>query len=602
MRDLLPSRVIAAAERRALSIGLGADRVLSCADVMTEEGYLTALATSLGTFFDPLENVSRAQCPLSDDQLIQAAAAGLLPLHYGDELSWIIAPRCLTARNLANLGRSAPQSSRWFRLTSPERLSRFAARYAQAALGRRAAGELRRLQPHLSNAPRAASSGWIAIAAIAAVGGAVFAAAPGLTIHALATSCCAAILAAGMLRLLCAFRAGPASPRRPRIADHELPVYTVICPLYREGAVVRQLVAAIRALDYPLEKLDVKLVVEADDQETQQAVAMLDLGQPFTVIIAPPTGPRTKPKALNAALPFAYGSYTVVFDAEDVPEPDQLRRALDKFAAADDRLACVQAALTIDNTADGWLARMFTAGYAGQFDAFLPGLAALGLPLPLGGSSNHFRTAALRRVGGWDPYNVTEDADLGIRLHRLGYRSAAIAAATYEEAPARFRSWLKQRARWYKGWMQTWLVHMRRPGRLMGDLRPAGAIAVQLFLACNVLAALVHPIFAAALCYSLLVGAPLTTVTSFNSWPIFAATFLCGYASTIPLDLIGLKRRRLLGHGWILVLTPFYWFLLSLAAWRALIQLICDPQRWEKTEHGLARTSRLQAKLSSSDD
>ena len=602
MRELLPARVIAAAERRASSIGLGADRVLICADVMTEEGYLTALATWLGTFFDPLENVSRAQCPLSDDQLIQAAAAGLLPLQYGDELSWIIAPRCLTARNLADLGRSTPQSPRSFRLTSPERLSRFAARYAQAALGRRATGELQRLQPHLSNAPRAGSSGWIATAAIAAIGGAAFAAAPGTTINALATACSGAILAAGALRLLCAFRAEPAPPRRPRIADHELPVYTVICPLYREGAVVRQLVAAIRVLDYPLEKLDVKLVVEADDRETRQAVAALDLGQPFTVIIAPPTGPRTKPKALNAALPFAYGSYTVVFDAEDVPEPDQLRRALDKFAAADDRLACVQASLTIDNTADGWLARMFTAGYAGQFDAFLPGLAALGLPLPLGGSSNHFRTAALRKVGGWDPFNVTEDADLGIRLHRLGYRSAAIAAATYEEAPARFHSWLRQRARWYKGWMQTWLVHMRRPGRLVRDLRPGGALAVQLFLACNVLAALVHPIFAAALGYSLLAGAPLTTVTSFTSWPIFAATFLCGYASTIPLDLIGLKRRRLLGHGWILVLTPFYWFLLSLAAWRALIQLICDPQRWEKTEHGLARTSRLQAKLSSSDD
>ena len=602
MRELLPARVIAAAERRASSIGLGADRVLICADVMTEEGYLTALATWLGTFFDPLENVSRAQCPLSDDQLIQAAAAGLLPLQYGDELSWIIAPRCLTARNLADLGRSTPQSPRSFRLTSPERLSRFAARYAQAALGRRATGELQRLQPHLSNAPRAGSSGWIATAAIAAIGGAAFAAAPGTTINALATACSGAILAAGALRLLCAFRAEPAPPRRPRIADHELPVYTVICPLYREGAVVRQLVAAIRVLDYPLEKLDVKLVVEADDRETRQAVAALDLGQPFTVIIAPPTGPRTKPKALNAALQFAYGSYTVVFDAEDVPEPDQLRRALDKFAAADDRLACVQASLTIDNTADGWLARMFTAGYAGQFDAFLPGLAALGLPLPLGGSSNHFRTAALRKVGGWDPFNVTEDADLGIRLHRLGYRSAAIAAATYEEAPARFHSWLRQRARWYKGSMQTWLVHMRRPGRLVRDLRPGGALAVQLFLACNVLAALVHPIFAAALGYSLLAGAPLTTVTSFTSWPIFAATFLCGYASTIPLDLIGLKRRRLLGHGWVLVLTPFYWFLLSLAAWRALIQLICDPQRWEKTEHGLARTSRLQAQLSSSDD
>jgi len=593
VRGLLPDRVIAAAERRALSIGLGADRVLVCADVMTEEGYLTALATSLGTFFDPLENISRADCPLSDDQFIQAAAAGLLPLHDGDELCWVIAPRCLTARNLANLGRPRTQWPCSFRLTSPERLSRFAARYAQAALGKRAAGELQRLRPHLSNAPRAGGADWIAIAALAALGGAIFAAAPGAAIKAIATSCCAAFLAAGLLRLLCAARAARPPSRGPRVADHELPVYTIICPLYREAKVVRRLVAVIRGLDYPLEKLDVKFIVEADDRETRQALAALDLGHPFTVITAPPIGPRTKPKALNVALPFLYGSFTVVYDAEDVPEPDQLRRALDTFAAGDDRLACVQASLTIDNTADGWLARMFTAAYAGQFDAFLPGLSALGLPLPLGGSSNHFRTEALRQVGGWDPYNVTEDADLGIRLHRLGFRSVAISAATYEEAPARFRAWLKQRTRWYKGWMQTWLVHMRRPGRLVRDLKPGGAIAVQLFLACNVLAALVHPLFALALGYSLFAGEPLATVAGLNSWPIFAATFVCGYASTIPLDLIGLKRRRLLRHGWVLALTPFYWLLLSLAAWRALYQLVRDPQRWEKTEHGLAKTSRL---------
>jgi glycosyltransferase XagB len=598
VRDLLSDRIIAAAEQRALSIGLGADRVLICADVMTEEAYLTALATSLGTSFDTLENVTRAQCPLSDDQLIHAAASGLLPLREGDEFFWMIAPRCNDARRLASLGSSKSQWRRSFRLTLPERMSSFASRHAQAALGRRAAGELQRLQPHLSNAPRQGASGWIATAVLAAVSGALFAAAPAASMDAVATSCCAAILAAGALRLLCAVRAGPPPSPRARIPDDELPVYSVICPLYREANVVRRLVAAIGALDYPLEKLDVKLVVEPDDRQTQEAVAVLGLGQPFTVIIAPPSGPRTKPKALNAALPFVYGSYTVVFDAEDVPEPDQLRRALDAFAAGDDRLACVQASLTIDNAADGWLTRMFTAGYAGQFDAFLPGLAALGLPLPLGGSSNHFRTEALRKVGGWDPYNVTEDADLGIRLHRLGFRSAAISAATYEEAPARFRSWLRQRTRWYKGWMQTWLVHMRRPGRLMRDLRPAGAIAVQLFLACNVLAALVHPLFALAVVYALAAGEPLATVTGLHSWPIFAATFLCGYASTIPLDLIGLKRRRLLRHAWALALTPFYWLLLSLAAWRALFQLVHDPQRWEKTEHGLAKTSRLQAQLS----
>jgi len=176
-----------------------------------------------------------------------------------------------------------------------------------------------------------------------------------------------------------------------RIADHELPIYTIICALYREANVVDGLVAAIRSLDYPPEKLDVKLVVEADDHDTRRALARLELGPPFEIIAAPLNGPRTKPKALNVALPFARGSFTVVYDAEDVPEPDQLRRAVDTFMVADEGLACVQVALTVDNTTDSWLARMFTAAYAGQFDAFLPGLAALHLPFPLGGSSNHFR-------------------------------------------------------------------------------------------------------------------------------------------------------------------------------------------------------------------
>ena len=261
--------------------------------------------------------------------------------------------------------------------------------------------------------------------------------------------------------------------------------------------------------------------------------------------------------------------------------------------AADAGLACVQAALTVDNTTDSWLARMFTAAYAGQFDAFLPGLAALHLPFPLGGSSNHFRTAVLRQVGGWDPYNVTEDADLGIRLYRFGYRSAALSSATYEEAPARFGPWLRQRTRWYKGWMQTWLVHMRRPARLVRELNPAGAIAFQLFLACNVLAALVHPVFMAGLCWSLFAASPLQLVGAMHAAPVFVATLFCGYASTIALDVVGLRRRGLLAYAWVLLLTPLYWFLLSVAAWRALFQLLYDPQGWEKTEHGLARTSRL---------
>lgn len=194
------------------------------------------------------------------------------------------------------------------------------------------------------------------------------------------------------------------------------------------------------------------VAVEADDHETRAAIDGRKGRIPVTVIPVPGAGPRTKPKALNVALPFARGTFTVVYDAEDRPEQDQLRRALQAFRAGGDDLACVQARLSIDNTADSWLARFFTAEYAGQFDVFLPGLAALRLPLPLGGSSNHFYTATLRDVGAWDPYNVTEDADLGMRLARFGYRSAMIDSTTYEEAPAQFGPWLRQRTRWFKGW------------------------------------------------------------------------------------------------------------------------------------------------------
>jgi glycosyltransferase XagB len=189
---------------------------------------------------------------------------------------------------------------------------------------------------------------------------------------------------------------------------------------------------AIERLDYSREKLDVILAVEADDGDTQVAIAARTSRMPITIVAVPAAGPRTKPKALNVALPFARGSFTVIYDAEDRPEPDQLRHALEAFRTGGEKLACVQARLCIDNTDDSWLTRMFTAEYAGQFDVFLGGLAALHLPLPLGGSSNHFRTAILRGIGAWDAYNVTEDADLDMRLASLDYRAGLIASTTYE--------------------------------------------------------------------------------------------------------------------------------------------------------------------------
>jgi glycosyltransferase XagB len=255
-------------------------------------------------------------------------------------------------------------------------------------------------------------------------------------------------------------------------AEAEEPIYTIIAPLRGEARVVDQLLTAIERLNYPAEKLDVIIAAEADDHDTRAAITARKHRIPITVIPVPSSKPDTKPKALNVALPFARGTYTVIYDAEDRPERNQLLVALKAFRSADNDLACVQARLCTD-TQTSLLARYFTAEYAGHFDLLLPKLAALGLPLPLGGSSNHFRTEALRKVGGWDPYNVTEDADLGMRLARFGYRSSTIVSTTYEEAPADCRRWLGQRTRWLKGWMQTWLVHMREPRQLFRDLAAA---------------------------------------------------------------------------------------------------------------------------------
>ena len=250
----------------------------------------------------------------------------------------------------------------------------------------------------------------------------------------------------------------------------------------------------------------------------------------------------------------------------------------------------MQARLTIDNTADSWLTRMFTAEYAGLFDVFLPGLAAWRLPLPLGGSSNHFRTAVLRKIGAWDPYNVTEDADLGMRLARFGFRTSRDPVDHIRGGACSFPPWLKQRTRWLKGWMLTWVVHMRAPLRLLRELRPAGFAVFQLLVGGRRW----RPWFTAVRAANDLDVDDVRRRIRRRTFSGFTgrAALVSGYLISAALGLIGLARRGLLGCAWALLFMPVYWMLFSLAAWRALLQLLRNPYRWEKTEHGLARTSR----------
>jgi cellulose synthase/poly-beta-1,6-N-acetylglucosamine synthase-like glycosyltransferase len=592
--------VIATAERRAARIGVGADRVLIAAGAVGEETYLRALADARGIVFESLTGIARAQCPIDDDRLIEAAAAGLLPLSLDDEICLVVAPRGTAARRIIRMVEDNPTLKRRFRLTSAESLTGFVFRHCAKRIGVRAVTHLKSAWPELSAAPLRRHANSVAIVSLAIVLLTAVVLAPAQSVLVMDVMVTAVFLCWLALRLFGVTVDWP-TPHPPiELRDETLPVYTIIVALYREAASVEGLLTAIARLDYPQEKLDVKLVIEADDKETRAAIAARNSRIAIDVLTAPPAGPRTKPKALNVALPFACGSFTAIYDAEDRPEPNQLRRALQAFYSAGDDLACVQACLSIDNTDDNWLTRLYTAEYAGQFDVFLPGLAALRLPLPLGGSSNHFRTATLRKLRGWDPYNVTEDADLGMRLARFGYRSAVIDSTTYEEAPARFRPWLRQRTRWFKGWMQTWLVHMREPRRLKRDLGLTRFLVFQLIAGGNVLAALVHPLFMAGLIYAAASGASMWKDADAGTAilvGLYGASILIGYFTSGFLGWVGLMRRGLLSTAWVLLLTPVHWLLLSLAGWRALYQLVAAPYAWEKTEHGLAKSSRRGAKL-----
>ncbi len=453
VRGLVSEAVLALAAWRSETIGVGAERVLIADGDLDEQTYVEVLAGWLDVAFEPLDSRRRSECPLPDARLIEAATTGMLPLAPPEGTIITVAPVLAGSRRLLKAAGPGSDLRRRIRLTTTPRLQRFVTSRAAAWIGRRAAAGLHDARPDLSAAATAGTMSWrSACAGLAAL--TAFLLAPAAAWSAVEAALASVFLCWAGLRLIGMLSIPLAARRRRPYADRDLPVYTIIVALHREAAAVPGLIAALSGLRYPREKLDIKLALEPDDEATIAAVRALRLVPPFEIVLAPQAGPKTKPKALNAALLFARGDFVAVYDAEDRPEPDQLRRALDAFSAGDERLACVQARLTIDNTADTWLTRLFTAEYAGLFDVLLPGLAHWRLPLPLGGSSNHFRTSALRAAGGWDAFNVTEDADLGMRLARFGYGTSVIPSTTYEEAPARLRPWLYQRTRWFKGWMR----------------------------------------------------------------------------------------------------------------------------------------------------
>src|SRR6266852_1834400 len=369
------------------------------------------------------------------------------------------------------------------------------------------------------------------------------------------------------------------------------PLYTILCPLYREAQVVPQFVQAMLALDYPPEKLQILFLTEENDAETRNAIRGLSLPPHFKILVVPDGKPRTKPRACNYGLMHATGSYVVIYDAEDIPDPLQLKKAVLTFANHGTDVICVQAKLNFYNIRQNLLTRWFTAEYSAWFDVILPGLQLAKFSLPLGGTSNHFRAAALRALGGWDAYYVTEDCDLGLRLKRYRMNTVILDSTTLEEANSQLKNWLRQRSRWIKGYMQTYLVYMRHPLENFRKGHLYDLFSFQVVIGTGVAVMFINPLMWVLLGLYFAFGSSLINIYHlFFPGPTFYLGAFClifGNFFYIYLYLIAcMKRKQYHLLPWTL-LIPIYWLLMSIAAMYAIVELQVKPHYWQKTVHGL---------------
>jgi glycosyltransferase XagB len=375
------------------------------------------------------------------------------------------------------------------------------------------------------------------------------------------------------------------------VDDSSLPTYSILCPLYKEWQVIPQFINAIDNIDYPKDKLQVLLLLEEDDHTTIEKVKAFNLPDYFGIEIIPNSLPKTKPKACNFGLNKIKGDYCVIYDAEDIPETDQLKKVVYAFGKEHEKVVCIQAKLNYYNPQQNLLTKLFTSEYSLWFDLVLPGLQSINAPIPLGGTSNHFRADILKNLGGWDPFNVTEDCDLGVRLAKRGYKTAIIDSTTYEEANSDLKNWFWQRTRWIKGYIQTYLVHTRNLANFTKNMHPMHIITFHLVVGGKILSMFINPIMW------------ITTISYFAFRPIagpfiemfFPAPVL--YMGVVALVfgnflylyyyMIGNAKRGNYELIKFAFFVPFYWILMSAAAIVAGYKLITQPFYWSKTKHGL---------------
>jgi cellulose synthase/poly-beta-1,6-N-acetylglucosamine synthase-like glycosyltransferase len=438
------------------------------------------------------------------------------------------------------------------------------------------------------------------------------------------------VLLAGLRLVIMAVGRAYRPPRRVTVRpeDPGLPDYAVLLPVHKEANMLRHLVTRINKLEYPRQRLHVLLLIEADDEETLAAARDIGLrfdsdpdpgasqnqGHGFgpapapaphplshvTVVVIPPGGPKTKPNAMNVAMRKVTElrcTFLTIFDAEDRPEPDQLLKAVGTFRLAPPELACLQAELAFWNDDTNWVSALYWIAYKIHFVRFLPGLAKLGLPIPLGGTSNHFRVSALRDAAlpdgsVWDAHNLTEDADLGARLISAGYRIQLLTSVTLEEAPVNSRVVDKQQRRWKGGYLQTGLVHTRHPVRAIRKMGLVRWFCFNLLMLGTPFSFLINPVFY-ALTITYFVTRTHVITELFPTaiyYPSLALLVIGNFVLVFELILTCLEEagstRGRYSLLWYMMLAPLMWLWMSYSTYIATWELLTGKRGWHKTPHG----------------
>jgi len=375
------------------------------------------------------------------------------------------------------------------------------------------------------------------------------------------------------------------------LPDEDCPLYTILVPLYHETETLAHLVAGLEKLDYPKDRLEVLFLLEEDDTETREAFATLKHPHYIRGLVVPDMQPKTKPQACNLGLHVARGKYLVIYDAEDHPEADQLKKAVIGFQRVEPNVVCIQAKLNFYNPRHNLLTRLFTVEYSMWFDLFLPGLDYLKQPVPLGGTSNHFLTDKLRELCGWDAFNVTEDCDLGVRMADENYQTRILDSTTWEEACSHPGFWVRQRSRWIKGYIQTYLVHCRRPMRMLRRLGFWKTFGFHMMIGGTPICLLINPVYwVLALFWVVFRSEQVAVYFPFPIILFAAVSLFVGNFVFVFAGVLAAYRRGYYDLVKTALLMPFYWVMMSIGAWKGFLQLITRPNYWEKTKHGLDRT------------